>query len=60
MLATMVWPLIRSHCLVHDKYYSLPGVHTVALDAGTHHGAGRQNPTEVMKEAKRYGLPQVA
>ena len=29
MLATMVWPLIRPHCLVHDKYYSLPGVHTV-------------------------------
>jgi hypothetical protein len=60
MLATMVWPLIRPHCLVHDKYYSLPGVHTVALATGTHHGAGRQSLTEVIQEAKRYGLPQVA
>lgn len=59
MLAMMVWPLIRSHCLVHDKYYRLPGVHTVGLDAGTHHGAGWQSPTEVIQEAKRYGLPQV-
>jgi hypothetical protein len=59
MLAMMVWPLIRSHCLVHDRYYRLPGVHTVAFDAGTHFGAGLQNPTEIMREAKRYGLPQV-
>jgi hypothetical protein len=59
MLATMVWPQIRSRCLVHDKYYRLPGVHTVPLDAGTHFGAGLQNPAEVMREAQRYGLPQV-
>jgi hypothetical protein len=59
MLAMMVWPLIRSQCLVHDKFYRLPGVHTVALDAGANLGAGWQNPTEVMREAKRHGLPQV-
>jgi hypothetical protein len=59
MLAMMIWPLIRSHCLVHDRYYRLPGVHTVAFDAGTHFGAGLQNPEEVMQEARRYGLPQV-
>jgi tetratricopeptide (TPR) repeat protein len=59
MLATMVWPQIRSHCLVHDKYYRLPGVHTVPLEAGMHIGASWQNLGDVMQEAKRYGLPQV-
>ena len=31
MLGLMLWPLIRNRCLVHDKYYRLPGVHTVPL-----------------------------
>ena len=31
MLGLMLWPLIRSRCLVHDKYYRLAGVHTVPL-----------------------------
>ena len=30
MLGRMLWPLIRKHCLVHDKYYRLDGVKSVS------------------------------
>src|ERR1700733_9146868 len=44
MLGLMLWPLIRQHCLVHDKYYRLDGVETLRLpDPDSHFGAGRQN-----------------
>jgi tetratricopeptide (TPR) repeat protein len=60
MLGLMLWPLIRSRCLVHDKYYRLPGVHTVALrDPQSHFGAGHQNLTAVLGEVERLGIPRV-
>src|SRR5580692_23825 len=52
MLGLMLWPLIRERCLVHDKYYRLDGVHTVALrDPKSHFGAGHQNIKAVLEEA---------
>ena len=60
MLGLMLWPLIRNHCLVHDKYYRLPGVHTVPLtDPQSHFGAGHQNIAAVRAEAERLGIPRV-
>jgi tetratricopeptide (TPR) repeat protein len=60
MLGRMLWPLIRSRCLVHDKYYRLPGVHTVALtDPNSRFGAGHQNIGAVRAEAEKLGIPRV-
>jgi tetratricopeptide (TPR) repeat protein len=59
MLGLFVWPLIREHCLVHDKYYRLPGVHTVALtNPKSHFGAGYQNIAAVRAEAEQLGIPR--
>jgi hypothetical protein len=45
---------------VYDKYYRLPGVHTVALtDAKSHFGAGYQNIAAVRAEVERLGIPRV-
>ena len=60
MLGLMLWPLIRSRCLVHDKYYRLTGVDTVPLrDPKSHFGAGHQNAAAVLGEAERLGIPRV-
>ncbi len=60
MLGLMLWPLIRKHCLVHDKYYHLAGVHTVPLrDPKSHFGAGYQNIDAVRGEAEQLGIPRV-
>jgi len=60
MLGRQLWPLIRSRCLVHDKYYRLPGVYTLALtDPKSHFGAGHQNMTAVFAELERLGIPRV-
>jgi hypothetical protein len=60
MLGLMLWPLIRNRCLVHDKYYTLEGVHTVELkDPQSHFGAGHQNITAVLQEVERFGIPRV-
>jgi tetratricopeptide (TPR) repeat protein len=60
MLGLLVWPLIRSRCLVHDKYYRLPGVHTLPLtDKKSHFGAGYQNLAAVLGEAERLSIPRV-
>jgi tetratricopeptide (TPR) repeat protein len=60
MLGLMLWPLIRSRCLVHDKYYRLTGVHTVALsDPQSHFGAGHQNLAAVLGEVDRLGIPRI-
>ena len=60
MLGQMIWPIIRSHCLVHDKYYRLPGVHTLPLaDSKSHFGAGHQNLAAVLGEVDRLGIPRV-
>jgi hypothetical protein len=57
MLGLMLWPLIRKHCLVHDKYYRLRGVHTVALtDPRSHFGAGHQNIAPVLQEVETLGF----
>lgn len=61
MLGLMLWPLIRGRSLVHDKYYRLPGVHTVPLtDPQSHFGAGHQNAAVVLAEAERLGIPRVS
>jgi hypothetical protein len=60
MLGLMLWPLIRPHCLVHDKYYRLKGIDTVPLtDPKSHFGAGHQNTAAVREEAERMGIPRV-
>jgi tetratricopeptide (TPR) repeat protein len=60
MLGLMLWPLIRNRCLVHDKYYRLTGVHTVALsDPQSHFGAGHQNLAAVLEEVDRLGIPRI-
>ena len=60
MLGRLLWPLIRNRCLVHDKYYRLTGVHTVALtDPKSHFGTGYQNLANVLAEAERLGIPRV-
>jgi tetratricopeptide (TPR) repeat protein len=60
MLGLMLWPLIRDHVLVHDKYYRLPGVNTLPLhDPGSHFGAGHQNISKVLEEVDRLGIPRL-
>ena len=60
MLGLMLWPLIRKHCLVHDKYYSVPDVATVKLrDANSKVGAGYQDLARVREEAERLGIPRI-
>jgi hypothetical protein len=60
MLGLMLWPLIRSHCLVHDRYYRLDGVNTIQLrDPQSHFGAGYQNIKAVLDEVDRLGIPRL-
>ena len=60
MFGLMLWPLIRNRCLVHDKYYRLPGVDTVQLtDPKSHFGAGHQNIKAVLGEVEQLGIPRV-
>ena len=60
MLGRMLWPLIRGRALVHDKYYRLPGVHTVPLtDPKIHFGGGHQNIGRVLAEAEQLGIPRM-
>lgn len=60
MLGLTLWPLIRDRCLVHDKYYRLTGMHTVALgDPQSHFGAGHQNLDAVLGEVERLGIPRL-
>jgi hypothetical protein len=60
MLGLMLWPLIRSRCLVHDRHYRLPGVHTLPLaERKGHFGAGHQNLAAVLAEVDRLGIPRL-
>jgi hypothetical protein len=60
MLGLMLWPLIRSRSLVHDKYYHLEGVNTARLpDPKSHFGAGHQNINAVLNEVERLGIPRI-
>ncbi|MBR1147737.1 M48 family metallopeptidase [Bradyrhizobium sp. AUGA SZCCT0431] len=60
MLGLMLWPLIRNHCLVHDKYYAVPDVATIKLqDPKSKVGAGYQNAATVREEAERLGIPRL-
>jgi hypothetical protein len=60
MLGRMLWPLIRSRSLVHDKYYHLEGVHEAKLpDPNSHFGAGHQNIAAVLKEVEQLKIPRV-
>jgi tetratricopeptide (TPR) repeat protein len=59
MLGSTLWPLIREHCLVHDRYYDLAGVHKVVPpEMPGHFGAGHQNLTAVRREAEELGIPR--
>lgn len=60
MLGLTLWPLIRSRCLVHDKYYRLTGVDEVPLpDPKSHFGAGHQNIAAVLQEVEQLGVPRI-
>jgi len=60
MLGLMLWPLIRNHCLVHDKYYRLDGVKTLQLnDPNSHFGGGHQNLEMVLREVEQLGIPRL-
>ncbi|MDB5581029.1 MAG: hypothetical protein JWR80_6205 [Bradyrhizobium sp.] len=60
MLGLMLWPLIRNRCLVHDRHYRLPGVHTIPLaERKGHFGAGHQDLAAVLAEVERLGIPRV-
>jgi len=60
MLGLMLWPLIRNHCLVHDKYYRLDGVKTLPLpDPNSHFGGGHQNIETVLREVDQLGIPRL-
>jgi tetratricopeptide (TPR) repeat protein len=60
MLGLMLWPLIRNRCLVHDRHYRLPGVHTIPLgERKGHFGAGHQNLAAVLAEVDRLGIPRL-
>ncbi|MCA6123304.1 hypothetical protein J6500_15565 [Bradyrhizobium sp. WSM 1704] len=60
MLGLMLWPLIRSRCLVHDRHYRLEGVHTRPLaERKGHFGAGHQNLAAVLAEVDRLGIPRL-
>jgi len=60
MLGRQLWPLIRSRCLVHDKYYRLPGVYTVPLtDPQSRFGAGYQHMPNIFAELEQLGIPRV-
>lgn len=57
MLASAIWPLIRQRCLVHDRYYTLSGVHEIRPpELKGHFGAGHQNAAAVRREAERLGI----
>jgi hypothetical protein len=59
MLGSTLWPLIRGHCLVHDRYYHLAGVHkAVPAEMPGHFGAGHQNLAAVRGEAEQLGIPR--
>jgi tetratricopeptide (TPR) repeat protein len=59
MLGSTLWPLIRGHCLVHDRYYDLTGVHKVVPpEMPGHFGAGHQNLAAVRGEAEQLGIPR--
>lgn len=60
MLGQMLWPVIRGHCLVHDKYYRLPGVDTVPLREPSHFGAGHQDIDAVLVEVDNLGIPRLS
>ncbi|HLI99660.1 MAG TPA: hypothetical protein VKT76_08090 [Bradyrhizobium sp.] len=59
MLGLLLWPIIREHCLVHDKYYRLSGTDTIPLPEPSHFGAGHQNIDAVLHEAESLGIPRV-
>jgi hypothetical protein len=59
MLGSQLWPIIRDKCLVHDKYYRLPGIDTVPLPNPSHFGAGHQDINAVLAEVDRLGIPRL-
>ena len=61
MLGLLLWPLIRNHCLVHDRHYRLAGVQTVRLgERKLHFGAGYQDLDAVLREVDRLGIPRLS
>ena len=59
MLAFKLWPMVRNHALVHDRYYRLAGVHTVPITF-ENLGAGYQNLDAIRKEIAELGIAPIA
>jgi hypothetical protein len=59
MLALKLWPLIRNHSLVHDRFYRLAGVNTVPIKC-ENLGAGYQNLEAIGNELARLGIAPIA
>jgi hypothetical protein len=60
MLGSQLWPIIRDKCLVHDRFYRLPGINTVPLPNPGHCGAGRQDINAVLAKVDRLGIPRLS
>lgn len=61
LLGTMLWPLVRGACLVHDRHYHLPDVAEgqKIADAKIHFGAGHHNTAAVLKEVEALKIPRI-
>jgi hypothetical protein len=57
-LAKMVWPLIRPHVLVHDRYYWTAGVKSHAHKLAFEFGAGYMDEAAVIAEARASGISE--
>jgi hypothetical protein len=62
MLGARLWPLIRNHCLVHDRHYRLEGVRTLPIPGrleNSHLGGGHQNLAAIRQEIARLGIAPI-
>lgn len=60
MLGAKLWPLIRNHCLVHDRYYRLAGVRTLPIPGkDTNLGAGYQDLGRIKQELGQLGIAPI-
>ena len=63
MLGAKLWPLIRNHCLVHDRFYRLAGVRTLPIPGqlkNSHLGGGHQDLAAIQQEIAQLGLAPIA
>jgi hypothetical protein len=61
MLGARLWPLIRNHCLMHDRFYRLAGVRSQPIPKpDSHLGAGYQDLAGIRTELERLGIAPIA